>query len=355
MNELEFLDAVGKIDDELLNEADVDIEYVPVKNNSAAKRRLFTLCTAASGIAAIAVLALSKTFIPTELTGSPLFKEQGVSGFITSDDRPSTDNTYVSYQTTENICYTTSAVSSTRSDDTENTESQTNITTSSFNETETRLPEITTGNNDFDSLTPDHDFSGIPLSEWLDNDSVVWGESDLKSFISSRSIPIGTSLVSDELMSLMQNYPDDAVFAVLVDFSSCVDEDKMNDWIYNGETISELKQRISEATEYSDKNTTYVDSDGTEHTIYFLTPESEAEVKKIQLRINQIKSAYYSFRINGFKDTFHENGLEAYEASETGYFQYEACFYCFAGKDSLLSFICSNTEAFVFFPANHFK
>lgn len=355
MNELEFLDAVGKIDDELLKEADIDTEYVPAHKISVTRRRIYALSSSAAAAVAIVTFALCNNLVPPELADNSSFTESGISYFTTSadNDNPASDATEALPEISENNNPTdSSAVTSITSD---NKEPDTSCNTESSSETEAHIPETSVPNNDYDNFPPDSDFSGIPLEIWLENENVVWGTSDIKGSISSRFTPLGTSLISDELFTLMRNNPDNAVYAVLVDFSSCIDDDEFNKWEYNGNTIAGLKQSISEVTEYSDKSYTYVDSDGTEHTEYFLTSESEAKVKELQFRINEIKSAYYSSRISNFKETFHNNGLESYECSQEGYFQYDACFYCFSDKKTLENFICRDSEAFIFYPANNFK
>lgn len=208
-------------------------------------------------------------------------------------------------------------------------------------------------------ISPDNydkiNFSGISVDEWLGNPNVIWDEADTKSYLNSEYIQLGNTKISDKLSDLMQNDPDNAVYAVMVDFSSCIDENELLNWKYNGNTIADLKLRISEATKYSDNSYTYVGSDGIEHIEYFLTSESEAKVAEIERKINEIKSAYRDAKIQEFRYSFNDNGLEVYANRISGIQEENFCFYTFATQNHLEEFKCKNNEAFIFYPANYFK
>ncbi|MCM1230846.1 MAG: hypothetical protein NC489_11995 [Ruminococcus flavefaciens] len=210
---------------------------------------------------------------------------------------------------------------------------------------------------DCDGITDGYDkadFSGISVDEWLENTAVVWVEGDTKGYINSEYITAGNAKISDELSALMQNNSDDIVYAVMVDFSSCIDEDDLLNWEYNGDTIADLKLLISESTEYSENSYTYTDSDGTEHVEYFLTPESEERVTAIEHRIDEIRSTYRNAKIQGFRDSFYDNRLEIYSGSLNG-MEADFFFYTFATRKHLEEFKCKDDEAFIFYPANYFK
>lgn len=199
------------------------------------------------------------------------------------------------------------------------------------------------------------DFSGISVDEWLENPEVIWDGTDTKSYLNSEYISSGNTEISEKLSDLMHNNPDSAVYAVMVDFSSCINESELLDWEYNGCTISDLKIQISETAEYSENSYTYIDSDGTEHTEYFLTSESEEKISEMEIKINEIKSAYRDMKIQEFRYSFNDNGLEIYTDRLNGIQEENFCFYTFATKKHLEEFKCKNNEAFIFYPANYFK
>lgn len=211
---------------------------------------------------------------------------------------------------------------------------------------------------DSDGITDNYDkidFSGISVDKWLENPYVIWSESDTKGYLNSEYISMGNIKISERLTDLMQNNPDDSVYAVMVDFSSCIDENELLNWEYNGDTVADLKLQISKATEYSDNSYTYIGSDGVEHVEYFLTSESEAKVAEMERRISGIKSAYCAAKIQGFRNSFNNNGLEIYMDRISGIQEENFCFYTFATKKHLEEFKCKNNESFIFYPANYFK
>lgn len=221
---------------------------------------------------------------------------------------------------------------------------------------QTEIPDIigTTPDDTADGYNKP-DFSGISVDEWLENPDVIWCGTDTKGYLYSEYIPSGNTKISEKLSDSMQINSDDTVYAVMVDFSSCINENELSEWQYNGDTIADLKMRISEITEYSEKSFTYIDSDGTEHTEYFLTSESEVEVEEIEQKINEIKSAYRDTKIQEFADSFHNNGLEIYTDRISGIQEENFCFYTFATQNHLKEFKCKDDEAFIFYPANYFK
>ncbi len=231
---------------------------------------------------------------------------------------------------------------------------QTEITTSEISRVPSTDVITTTSDNTTDGYDKT-DFSGISLDEWLENPDVIWSETDTKGYLNSEYTQSGNTKISEELSDLMQNNPDDAIYAVMVDFSPCIDENELLNWEYNGDTIADLKLQISEATEYSENSYTYVGSDGIEHVEYFLTSESEAKVAEIEIRINEIKSAYRNAKIQEFKYSFNDNGLEIYTDRINGIQEENFCFYTFATKKHLEEFECKDNEAFIFYPANYFK
>lgn len=216
-----------------------------------------------------------------------------------------------------------------------------------------KKPVITNEPDYIDVPQEEVNLSGRSLEEWLSDPKVVWGSDSVKGDTTDR-ISLGSVKVSSPLSDLMKSGNSDTVYAVMVDFSSCIDENDMNSWNYNGDTINDLKAKITELTTYSDQTYTYVDSDGIEHTGYFVSSENEVEIKELVGRQNEIKTAYYNSQIEKFKNSFSENGLEIYKSNK----EYDSSFsrfYTFASKEKLINFRCKSDEAFVFYPAGYFK
>lgn len=203
--------------------------------------------------------------------------------------------------------------------------------------------------SDFDSLK--EDFCDIYLENWLNNPDVIWGETEFKGIDSSEKIALGSILISDDLNKLMKSGNSNDVYAVMVDFSSCIDENELLNWEYNGNTISELQSEYSKLSSFTDETYTYIGSDGIEHTEYLSSNGKKEEIKKIKQAINEIKAVYYDMKIQQFSDSFHKNGLEIYKGGE----EVNTIFYTFTNKTLLKEFVCKENEAFIFYPASYFK
>ncbi|MBQ6943395.1 MAG: hypothetical protein IJN43_03595 [Ruminococcus sp.] len=203
--------------------------------------------------------------------------------------------------------------------------------------------------SDFDSLK--EDFCGIDLENWLNNPDVIWGDTEIKGSDSSEKIALGSILISDDLNKLMKSGNLNDVYAVMVDFSSCIDENELLNWEYNGNTISELQSEYSKLSSFTDETYTYIGSDGIEHTEYLSSNDKKEEIKKIKQAINEIKAVYYDMKIQQFSDSFHKNGLEIYKGGE----EVNTIFYTFTNKNLLKEFVCKENEAFIFYPASYFK
>lgn len=203
--------------------------------------------------------------------------------------------------------------------------------------------------SDFDSLKSD--FSGINIENWLNNPDVIWGDTEIKGSDSSEIIALGSILISDDLNKLMKSGNSNDVYAVMVDFSSCIDENELLNWEYNGNTISELQSEYSKLSSFTDETYTYIGSDGIEHTEYLSSNDKKEEIKKIKQAINEIKAVYYDMKIQQFSDSFHKNGLEIYKGGE----EVNTFFYTFTNKTLLKEFVCKENEAFIFYPASYFK
>lgn len=196
--------------------------------------------------------------------------------------------------------------------------------------------------SDYDSLK--EDFCGIDLENWLNNPDVIWGDTEIKGSDSSEKIALGSILISDDLNKLMKSGNSNDVYAVMVDFSSCIDENELLNWEYNGNTISELQSEYSKLSSFTDETYTYIGSDGIEHTEYLSSNDKKEEIKKI-------KAVYYDMKIQQFSDSFHKNGLEIYKGGE----EVNTIFYTFTNKTLLKEFVCKENEAFIFYPASYFK
>lgn len=203
--------------------------------------------------------------------------------------------------------------------------------------------------SDFDSLK--EDFSGIDLENWLNNPDVIWGDTEIKGIDSLEKIALGSILISDDLNKLMKSGNSNDVYAVMVDFSSCIDENELLNWEYNGNTISELQSEYSKLSSFTDETYTYIGSDGIEHTEYLSSNDKKEEIKKIKQAINEIKAVYYDMKIQQFSDSFHKNGLEIYKGGE----EVNTIFYTFTNKTLLKDFVCKENEAFIFYPTSYFK
>ena len=203
--------------------------------------------------------------------------------------------------------------------------------------------------SDFDSLK--EDFSGINIENWLNNPDVIWGDTEIKGSDSSEKIALGSILISDDLNKLMKSGNSNDVYAVMVDFSSCIDENELLNLEYNGNTISELQSEYLKLSSFTDETYTYIGSDGREHTEYLSSNDKKEEIKKIKQAINEIKAVYYDMKIQQFSDSFHKNGLEIYKGGE----EVNTIFYTFTNKILLKEFVCKENEAFIFYPASYFK
>ena len=203
--------------------------------------------------------------------------------------------------------------------------------------------------SDYDSLK--EDFYGIDLKNWINNPDVIWGDTEIKGSDSSEKIALGSILISDDLNKLMKSGNSNDVYAVMVDFSSCIDENELLNWEYNGNTISELQSEYSKLSSFTDETYTYIGSDGIEHTEYLSSNDKKEEIKKIKQAINEIKAVYYDMKIQQFSESFHKNGLEIYKGGE----EVNTFFYTFTNKTLLKEFVCKENEAFIFYPASYFK
>ncbi len=199
--------------------------------------------------------------------------------------------------------------------------------------------------------------SSLTLEEWLRNPDVIWGGEEVKGDIVSDPIPLGTVKISPRLSDLMEEGEDSDVFAVMVDFSPCINRVEMDNWEYNGDTLSSLRDELDKLFTDTGKSYTYVDGiDGTEHTGTHRSsdPEDSDKIANLRARIETIRSAYYDMKAREFKDSFERNGLGIYR-TDKGRFAAEHYFYTFASRSDLEDFECKGSEAFVFYSAQALK
>lgn len=360
MNKKDLYDALSGINEKYLSDSE-NFSEISIEFRRAKMRKIGAVSSLCSCLIIVAVAvflgsdAMKNNFDnftnPIEKSTTIQTTTSGVA--ITTDDSKRFQNIT---ESTENnsIESTEKTIATDISVTIDNTDIQTKIPTIETSE----IPATDIITTDYDNIADGYDkvdFSGISIDEWLENPDVIWSENDTKGYLNSEYISSGNTKISEKLSDLMQNNSYDAVYAVMVDFFSCIDENELLNWEYNGDTIADLKMRISEATEYSENSYTHIGSDGIEHIEYFLTSESEVKVTEIERRINEIKSAYRDAKIQDFSYSFHDNGLEIYTDRISGVQEENFCFYTFATRKHLEEFKCKNNESFIFYPANYFK
>ena len=199
------------------------------------------------------------------------------------------------------------------------------------------------------------------LEEWLNDPAVVWGEGSSKDAAGfdalGEQVPLGNAMISEKWLS-ESSYG--TVFAVMVDFSPCIDKAEMESWKFDGDTISALKTEHD--SYFFDTGETCEVSyfkDGVLHTeyepIYSSNPEDSDRIFELEQRIEELTSAYYGMKIESFRESFAENGLEVYVSSYNDSTVKNSCFYTFAAREQLENFKCKENEAFFFLPAFRFK
>lgn len=203
-----------------------------------------------------------------------------------------------------------------------------------------------------DNAPNDYDFSGYSLDYWLNSDKVIWGTETVKGSVGSEKLPPGTVKISPELGSIMKGENDDTVYAVLVDFEPCIDKNEMENWEYNGDTIAGLTAERNKLYVYNGKISDYTDSEG-DHTEPIYDISDQELFNKLTERIEAVRNAYYYMKLQEFGETFHiKNGMEIYTDP---WAEKVLCFYTFGLRSQLEVFVCGESEAFVFYPAQRFK
>ena len=199
------------------------------------------------------------------------------------------------------------------------------------------------------------------LEEWKNDPAVVWGEELFKNAPGfdafGEQVPLGNTMISEKWLS---ESPHGTIFAVMVDFSPCIDKAEMESWEFGGDTISVLKTE-HDGYFFDTGETCEVSyfKDGILHTeyepIYSSNPEDSDRIFELEQRIEELTSAYYGMKIESFRESFAENGLGVYISSDNDSTLKNSCFYTFAAREQLENFKCKENEAFFFLPAFRFK
>lgn len=206
------------------------------------------------------------------------------------------------------------------------------------------------------------EYSARTLEEWLNDPAVVWSGEPLKGDSDGfgERVPLGTAIISEKWLSELNESPNGTVYAVMVDFMSCIDDTEMESWEHNGDTIGALKAELSGY--FYDTGRTIPASyikDGEWYTeyipVYDSDPEDADKIADLEMRIEEMSSAYYGMKIESFRGSFSENGLGIYDLPFDDGLHDNRCFYTFASREQLENFKCKDNEAFFFMPAFRFK
>lgn len=240
---------INDIDDDLIHDADNN------KQKSGIRLRKM-LCTAA----AFVVLAVGLTAVIYSSDPGYTLKDKHNVHIITDDKNEST----VSHETT--FYMTTkhdptgireTAPAETAATDTTHTHRKEPDTTAipatespDAYEPDTEAPPEDTIPSDTDKSVVDtddfnkhhkKDLSGIALEEWLNDESVIWAENDLKGTGDTLTFTSGTAVISPELLAVTEKYPEEeTVFAVIVYFSPSAHEE--TDTEYYPERLQDFKE-----------------------------------------------------------------------------------------------------------------
>lgn len=174
------------------------------------------------------------------------------------------------------------------------------------------------------------DLTTLSLSQWLGSNDVVWmdGSPTKGNISSSEIIDLGQVLIDDNLRDSFDGNNMDAIYAVMVDFTSMVNDD----FVFEGKTISEMS---------AEKDS-------------LIALGKMEDAKLIAQKISQAKEAYYFSMLEKFEETFASMGLGIYH-EERGCTIDNCIFYTFATRSQLEEFECNSTQAFIFSAAVRFK
>lgn len=210
-------------------------------------------------------------------------------------------------------------------------------------------PQTTTVSSDDVPIV--HNFSGYSLDYWLNSDKVCWGTETVKGSPGSEKLPLGTIKISPELESIMKGGNDDTVYAVLADFEPCIDKNEMENWEYNGDTIAGLTAERNKLYTDNGEISDYADSEGEHNEPAYGISDLE-KYDELTERIAAVWTAYYNTKLQEFRGTFIKNGMEIYSDP---WAEKVLCFYTFGVRSQIETFVCDESEAFIFYPAQRFK
>lgn len=195
------------------------------------------------------------------------------------------------------------------------------------------------------------DLSGC---EWMKRADVVWGTAEYKGI--AEPVPMGTAKISGSLSRLMEGKDAGTVYAVLVDFSSGIPDAELNNWEYNGKTVSGLQRQLAELMKPAENARTYqvTDSEGNVSVGYLPPAENEAKIAEIVREIRAIRKAFIEQKFSAYAGSFRRQGLEVYTDARIDLSE-QPVFYTFATRAQLENFSCGAQEAFVFLPACRLK
>lgn len=206
------------------------------------------------------------------------------------------------------------------------------------------------------------DHSARALEEWLNDPAVVWSGEPLKGDFDGfgESVPLGMAMISEKWLPELSESPNETVYAVMVDFMSCIDNTELESWEHNGDTVASLKSELNGYFFDTGKTmpVSYI-KDGEWYTeyipVYNSNPEDADKIAELEMRIEEITSVYYGMKIESFRDSFSANGLGVYDLPFDDGLHDNRCFYTFATREQLENFKCKANEAFFFMPAFRLK
>ena len=193
-----------------------------------------------------------------------------------------------------------------------------------------RLPPDNGQSNNDDPAKTYPDLTTLSLSQWIVSENVVWmsGSPTKGNVASGEIIELGQVRIDEELAASFASNSTDAVYAVMVDFTSMCNDD----FVFEGKKISEL---IAEKDD-------------------LIALGKMEDAKALAQKINQAKEAYYFSMLEKFEEKFASMGLGVYH-EDRGCTIDNCIFYTFATQAQLEEFECNETQAFIFSAAVRFK
>lgn len=318
MNKFELYMAIHEIDENLITEAN---DTVNIKTNVFLQKKTLSItiktvavlivivCTAICFKGISSLPSKNPTTLPIENTSYPI--QQGT-------------------EHTETTLYVNDETTTTNDESVE--KDVTDIDEDELTTGEVQQEESTTVKSQ-DKLP---NYSLYTLSMWLNEPGVIWGSDTVKGgLIISEKTPMGTIKIADSLKEMFNGNDETTIYAVIVDFSSSINEEDVENWEFNGISISKLRNEFESKIETETLN-------------------SKDTIFEYKNNIRKIKAAYYKAKVEEFNGTFNDAGLKIY-TNEKGVDTGSYYFYTFASESQIMSLTCKNTEAFVLAPASKLK